>query len=95
MEIHGKLVVIWGFGRKPKYLVFLDIDHEFGHGIKNKLYIWVRDVMGNVYLQKILKSGHVGSSVIFIDYSIVIRNCYKLDYYEYLSIYLWVCTIIG
>jgi len=44
-------------------LVFLDFDHEFGHGIENKLYIWFRDVMGNVYLRIFFEFGHVGLKV--------------------------------
>lgn len=57
-------------------MVFLSFEHEIGHRIENKLYIWVRGAMGNNYLRNILESRCVSLGFDFVDFSGGIENCY-------------------
>jgi len=71
------LIEIKKFLEENLEIIFLDFDHEIGHQIGNKLYIWVRGAMGNIYLQIVLKSGYLGMGVDFVDFSSGVGNCYK------------------
>lgn len=55
-----------GFFLENLELVKMEFYHEFGHKIRNKLHIWVRDAVGNIYIQRFIE--HVGPRFTFFDF---------------------------
>lgn len=68
MDLDMEIIEIGVLVEKPRILYIWILTTNFGYGFKNKLYIWVRDVMGKVYLRNFLKSGHVGLRVILLTF---------------------------